>query len=208
MKKLIEQVREFHQATGSAIYEGEPPSMELRGLRARMLSEEVDDEYAPGVKQGDVLEQVDGAGDALYLLSGDCVAYGWGCALPLAASEWRAMSVESAHALYRKHGRAYLDDLAGAAIQALVALGYHPRKVTDEISASNMSKLLKHERDEIETAKVYDLIGVTIEYRGTYPTRAAISAQDQEGADGKHYPKGKVLKSVYWRKPDFTGCRI
>jgi len=206
MRHLIERVREFHQATGAPIYDGTPPSVEARKLRADLLEEEVA-EYLTGADDGDVIEQVDGAGDTLYLLAGDCVVMGWGCSLPLAPIEWRAFEdMGFVHDLYRRYGRCHLDDLAGAAIQALVGLGYDPRKVTDEIADSNMSKLLKHERDEIETARAYDEIGVMIEYRGEYPTRAAVSAGDQVGADGKHYPKGKVLKSVYWREPDFSGC--
>lgn len=206
MKHLVEQVREFHRATGAPIYDGEPPSMETRRLRGDLLASEVE-EYIDGLKAGDEIEQIDGAGDVLYLAAGDCVVMGWGCSLPLKAIEWRAIEdVDLAHDLYRRYGRAHLDDLVSSAIQAIVRLGYDPRKVTDEIADSNMSKLIRHERDEIETARAYDSIGVSIEYRGEYPTRAAVSAGDQVGADGKHYPQGKVLKSVYWREPDFSGC--
>lgn len=68
------------------------------------------------------------------------------------------------------------------------------------VHRSNMSKLCT--RDEIEaTERKYDDLGVTVEFTevsdGMYACRSACDHPD--------YPRGKLLKSVGYQSPDWSG---
>lgn len=73
---------------------------------------------------------------------------------------------------------------------------------------SNMSKLMKL-GDVESTLSKFAAVSVRVEIKpvggGLY---AAFSAEDQDGDDGIHYPKGKLVKSSNYWKPDWTDeCR-
>lgn len=69
---------------------------------------------------------------------------------------------------------------------------------------SNMSKLMKLS-DVEPTLRKFLNFGVQVEIKpvegGLY---TAFSAEDQDGDDGVHYPKGKLVKSSNYWKPDWT----
>lgn len=71
----------------------------------------------------------------------------------------------------------------------------------DEVYRSNMTKLVRNLHEEEQTLKKYSNINVGVYFEGSFPAKVAKSASDQNGTDGKFYPKGKILKSVAFVEP-------
>lgn len=76
MKRLLEQVREFHQAFDVPIL-NKPrfPDEERRKLRYRILKEEFE-EYVQGENADDFEEVADALGDMAYIIAGTALEYG------------------------------------------------------------------------------------------------------------------------------------
>lgn len=73
-----------------------------------------------------------------------------------------------------------------------------------EVQRSNMSKFCSDRMEAVETAHKYEKLGVLCNYNQPSPgVIAVVSADDQTGFDGKAYPKGKLLKSVNFKEPNF-----
>ena len=76
MKRLIEQVREFHDAFGVPVVERPAlPPEERRALRSRILREEFE-EYNHAELGDDLAEIADALGDMAYIIAGTALEYG------------------------------------------------------------------------------------------------------------------------------------
>lgn len=81
-------------------------------------------------------------------------------------------------------------------------------RATKTVFVSNMSKLCS--RDEIRpTADKYAVIGVAVHFEPVDELDESagfrcICSESVTGVDGKEYPKGKLLKSVGYREPDWS----
>lgn len=64
---------------------------------------------------------------------------------------------------------------------------------------SNISKFCKDEEEARMTQQKYDLDGLSTFIR----MPAVISSKDQYNKYGKYFPKGKILKSIYFKEPQF-----
>jgi predicted HAD superfamily Cof-like phosphohydrolase len=76
MKRLLEQVREFHEAFGVPILSlPQMPHEERRKLRYRILKEEFE-EYVAAENDDDLAEVADALGDMAYIIAGTALEYG------------------------------------------------------------------------------------------------------------------------------------
>lgn len=84
--------------------------------------------------------------------------------------------------------------------------GIQANQDMDLIQESNISKFCHSEQEALDTAKKYEKIQVKVIYRhlNEFNVIAVVSREDQIGTDGKHYPYGKLLKSVNFKEPQFT----
>lgn len=73
------------------------------------------------------------------------------------------------------------------------------------VHISNMSKFCDNLDEADATRDHYLDGGIVSEYRKSISGKiAVVSAADQHDYSGKHYPKGKVLKNVNYKKPVFA----
>ena len=76
MKRLLEQVREFHKAFDVPILPAaQMPHEERRKLRYRILKEEFE-EYVAAENDDDLAEVADALGDMAYIIAGTALEYG------------------------------------------------------------------------------------------------------------------------------------
>lgn len=76
MKRLLEQVQEFHDAFGVPVLRvPQLPDVERRELRRRLLLEEFE-EYADAEGLNDLAEIADALGDMAYIIAGTALEYG------------------------------------------------------------------------------------------------------------------------------------
>ena len=76
MKRLLEQVGEFHEAFGVPILPtAQLPHEERRKLRYRILKEEFE-EYVAAENDDDIAEVADALGDMVYVIAGTALEYG------------------------------------------------------------------------------------------------------------------------------------
>ena len=76
MKRLLEQVREFHEAFDVPILPAaQMPHEERRKLRYRILKEEFE-EYVAAENDDDLAEVADALGDMAYIIAGTALEYG------------------------------------------------------------------------------------------------------------------------------------
>jgi hypothetical protein len=100
-----------------------------------------------------------------------------------------------------------LRDATGDLLVTAYGMGYRAGIDVDadmeEIQQSNLSKFCHSMEEALQTGAKYEELGVLCSYRHLPEGLiAVVSAQDQYGKDGKHYPKGKLLKSVNFREPN------
>jgi hypothetical protein len=85
--------------------------------------------------------------------------------------------------------------------------GFHADIDAAEVVRSNLSKFDTTEEDAKQTAAKYSAIDVKTTYtpksNGRITFYVTHSAEDQTGADGKSYPKGKWLKSHRFQEPKY-----
>lgn len=74
----------------------------------------------------------------------------------------------------------------------------------DIVCDSNMSKFCSGPEVADATVAKYAQIGVEVRVEARGDVFAAISAKDQTGSDGKHYPEGKLLKGTGFFEPGFS----
>jgi predicted HAD superfamily Cof-like phosphohydrolase len=76
MKRLLAQVREFHEAFGVPVLPTpQMPHEERRKLRYRILKEEFE-EYVAAENDDDLAEVADALGDMAYIIAGTALEYG------------------------------------------------------------------------------------------------------------------------------------
>ena len=76
MKRLLDQVREFHEAFGVPVLAYPAlPDQERRALRKRILNEEYL-EYMKAEKDNDLADVADALGDMAYIIAGTALEYG------------------------------------------------------------------------------------------------------------------------------------
>lgn len=81
--------------------------------------------------------------------------------------------------------------------------GYDADLDMDLVNESNMSKFCRTQEEALQTGAKYETIDVQVEYRNIDGLIAVVSRIDQIGKDNKHYPKGKLLKSINYFDPRF-----
>jgi len=96
-------------------------------------------------------------------------------------------------------------------LEAILSATYSLAKLLDSIfdfdvdqafqavHESNMSKFCRNHNEWKESYDHYANLGVEVECRGDYPELVIISSKDQS-ANGKHYAKGKILKSIAFKE--------
>ena len=107
------------------------------------------------------------------------------------------------------------DDVADVLFTAYgmaARLGFPADLDFQEVCRSNFTKFDKTREDAEETAAKYLEKGVETYYTGRPHEDTMLfvtfSAKDQVGNDGKHYPKGKWLKSIHFEEPNFTPLQL
>lgn len=76
MKTLLYDVRDFHRATDTPVFESPRiPDIERRMLRGRLLREEFN-EFVEANDHGDVVEVADALADIIYVAVGTALEYG------------------------------------------------------------------------------------------------------------------------------------
>lgn len=71
-----------------------------------------------------------------------------------------------------------------------------------EINISNMSKFCISFEEALNTAQYWEEMGIQSEYKHTSDGLiAVVSRTDQHCKKGEHFPRGKLLKSVSYKKP-------
>jgi hypothetical protein len=73
------------------------------------------------------------------------------------------------------------------------------------VNESNLSKLCITAEELNASVAHYGRLGVMVEGAGELPEAYVRVTEDCEDNTGKPYPKGKFLKSVEWKGPNFEG---
>ena len=83
--------------------------------------------------------------------------------------------------------------------------GVNLKAAFDIVHASNMTKIVTYD-DMSKTAKKYKNIGIEIEFKEpSHKVLIAYSTHDQWDEFSNDYPQGKMLKSINYKSPDWSG---
>jgi hypothetical protein len=96
-------------------------------------------------------------------------------------------------------------DLLVTAYGLLHLAGVDADLAMSRVNESNLSKLCITAEELSASVAHYARLGVMVEGAGELPEAYVRVIEDCEDNTGKPYPKGKFLKSVEWKGPNFEG---
>ena len=77
-------------------------------------------------------------------------------------------------------------------------------EVMDRVQSANLSKVCSTMDIAKQTKAHYHSIGVSSYIRDMPDGSFAVFSSEDQEVNGKHYPSGKLLKSVNWFEPDYS----
>ena len=176
----LDKVAEFRKAAGLSISSGTDTD---HALHHKLFAEEYDE-----LSEAKTLaDEADSFADQLVVIAGYFLDCGGNC-------NWQPVKEFIGMDYY-----AIADELEDAAEDQGIAL----KAAFDIVHKSNMTKFTKDFSVITQTIDDYLDKGIYVEAKETDDLWAVFSAQDQT-VNGKHYPKGKLLKPVTYKEPDWS----